>query len=66
MLGYKIIKRSKKSGKPSLDEKAMLKLKLLHDNPVIDLCIAYRGAIKETGSLKFIPWSIDNRQMLNL
>jgi len=59
MLGYNVIIRSKKTNKPSLAEKALLKLKLKHDNPVIDICLAFRKRSKETGSLKFIPWSIN-------
>lgn len=66
MLEYKVMQRSKKPPKkPSLAEKPLLKLKLAYDNPVIDLCIAYRGCQKETSTLKFVPWSIHNTQMLN-
>ncbi len=58
-LGYPVVARSKKTKKPSLDEKAMYKLALKHYNPVIDFVLAYRRLSKETGSLKFTPWSID-------
>lgn len=60
MLGYPIVARGKekKDGTrgASLGKKAMLKLKLKHNNPVIDLCLAYREVAKESGSLKFTPW----------
>ena len=54
-LDYKAVARSKKTKKPNLGETSLLKLKLKNDNPVIDLLIAYRGKIKESGSLKFTP-----------
>lgn len=54
-LGYEVQARSKKTGQPSCDEQALLKLKLKHNNPVIDLAIAIRGLVKESGSLKFSP-----------
>lgn len=57
------------TGKPSLNEKIMLKLALAIKakakkdtgrddtaNPMIDLVLAYRGLIKESGSLGFVPW----------
>jgi len=60
LLGYKIVKRGKtrKDGTrgPSLDEKAMLKLRLKYENPVIDICLAYRRLAKASGSLKFTPF----------
>jgi len=56
MLGYPIVGRSKRTNKPSLDEKNMLKLRLKNDNPVIDFSLGYRRLAKETGSLKFQPW----------
>jgi len=57
LLGYDIVGRSKRTGKPSLDEKNLQKLKLKYrDNPVIDICLAYRREQKETGSLGFTPW----------
>jgi len=56
MLGYDIQGTSKKTGKPSLAKKNLLKLRLKYNNPVIDLCMAYRETAKETGSLKFIEW----------
>lgn len=54
--GYPVVGRSKKTRKPSLDEKNMLKLALKAQNPVIDLVLLYRGIAKESGSLKFLPW----------
>ena len=64
MLGYEIQARSKKTGGPSLAKKALLKLRLKYENPVIDLCMAYREVAKETGSLKFEPWRIANNPLL--
>lgn len=55
LLDYKVVARSKKTKKPNLGETSLLKLKLKNENPVIDLLIAYRGKIKESGSLKFTP-----------
>lgn len=55
-LGYPIQHKSKKTGKPSLAEKHLLKLRLKFNNPCIDYCLRYRQVIKESGSLKFIPW----------
>lgn len=55
--GYKVVARSKITQKPSLDEKAMYKLKLRNaGNPVIDFCLAYRQTIKESSGLKFNEW----------
>ena len=56
-LGYNAVARSKKTGAPSLGKEAMYKLRLAHDNPVIDVILAYRKKAKETGTyLKFEPW----------
>jgi hypothetical protein len=44
---------------PSLNEKALYKLKLKYpENILIDICIAYRRVKKETGSLGFEPWNM--------
>ena len=56
MLGYPVVFKSKKTQLPSLGKKAMYKLRLKHDNPVIDFVLAYREVAKESGSLKFNPW----------
>jgi hypothetical protein len=56
MLGYDVIMRSKKTGKPSLGKKAMLKLRIKYENPVITLILTYREIAKESGSLKWTPW----------
>lgn len=60
LLGYPVISRGKetKDGtrNPSLGKKNMFKLRLKHDNPVIDICLAYRETAKETGALSFTPW----------
>jgi hypothetical protein len=62
LLGYPIVgwgKESKVDGKrkPSLSKKAIYKLRLKFDNPVIDFIIAYRQLAKETSSLKFNPFT---------
>jgi hypothetical protein len=65
LLGYKFVKKSKKTGIPSLDADSIYKLKLENsDNPVLDLVIAYRTLAKESGSLKFIPWRTNNETLL--
>lgn len=59
MLGLKPVARTK-TGRPSLDEKAMLKLKLVNkDNALVDTCLKFRQIVKESGSLKFEPWSLE-------
>lgn len=55
-LGYPVLKRSEKTNNPSLDAKNLFKLRLRHDNPVIDFLIAYRETQKETGAMKFNIW----------
>ena len=65
MLGYDIVGRGKpnKDGirNPSLAKKNLYKLKIKNEmNPVIDICIAYREALKEAGSLQFNPWKNEN------
>lgn len=60
LLGYKVMSKGKpdKFGvrNPSLGKKALYKLALLYDNPVIYLICAYRGVKKETTRLRFIPF----------
>ena len=56
MLDYPVVARSAKTGQPSLAKDAMYKLRLKHDNPVIDFILQYRLRQKESGSLKFTPW----------
>lgn len=65
LLGYKIQQRGKvrEDGKkhPSLAAKAMYRLRLQYDNPVIDFSIAYRQTKLETSTpLGFLPWLDDN------
>jgi len=55
LLGYPIVKRTK-TGASSLSADALLKLKLRHENPVIDFLIKYREKQKETGTLQFKEW----------
>jgi hypothetical protein len=54
-LGYKAVSRTK-SGNESLNEDALLKLRLQYDNPVIDFLLRYRQIQKETGVLQFKVW----------
>ena len=60
LLGYPIIALGKArddgTRMPSLGKKAMFRLRLKHENPVIDICLAYRELSRESGSLGFIPW----------
>jgi len=63
LLGYDVVAKGKEkedgSRGPSLAKKAMYKLRMKYDNPVIDLCLAFRSIIRETGYLNFTPWQID-------
>jgi len=56
MLEYPIVGRSKRTGLPSLGKQNIYKLRLRVENPVLDLCLRYREAAKESGSLKFTEW----------
>jgi DNA polymerase I-like protein with 3'-5' exonuclease and polymerase domains len=57
MMDYQVIRRSKITGKPSLNEYAIQKLRLKHrDNPVLELLLAYRALQKENSSLGFNIW----------
>lgn len=69
LLNYPVVARSKKTEKPSLGKKALYKLALKHDNPVITLICAYRAVAKETSRLRFEPWiktTINEIQINNL
>jgi hypothetical protein len=59
LLGYPVAARSQKTQKPSLGKKALYKLALKHENPVITLVCAYRAVQKETSRLRFEPWIND-------
>jgi hypothetical protein len=61
LLGYPVVARGKPhkitgDRKPSLGKKALYKLALSHDNPVINLICAYRATAKETSRLQFEPY----------
>jgi hypothetical protein len=61
ILGYPVVGRSPVNQhgirNPSLNKLNMFKLRLKHDNPVIDLCNLYRGVALETSTpLGFLPW----------
>jgi DNA polymerase I-like protein with 3'-5' exonuclease and polymerase domains len=58
-VGLPVVKKSK-TGKPSLDAKAMLKLAVSHDHPMIPLTLEFRRLSKQSGSLKFTPWVLDD------
>jgi|ERR1044071_2416934 hypothetical protein len=63
LLGYDVVAKGKEKEDgtrgPSLNKSAMYKLRIKYNNPVIDLCIAYREAVRETGYLNFLPWSLN-------
>ena len=70
ILGYPVVARGKvkKDGTraPSLGKKAMYKLRLNHDNPVIDFCLAYRQVKLETTTpLGFMPWKDDLNNVID-
>jgi hypothetical protein len=70
ILGYPVVHRSKpdKEGQrnPSLAKQAMFKLRLIRDNPVIDLINLYRGVKLETSTpLGFIPWKDGDGKIVN-
>ena len=66
LLGYSVVARSSKTGKPSLGKLAMYKLALAHpDNLVIKIILMYRILKKEYGSLKFIPWKSEDGKIVN-
>lgn len=50
--------KEKKDGTrgPSLAKKNMLKLRLKHENPAIDVILAYRELAKESSTIQFEPW----------
>lgn len=60
-LGYQPVgRRSEKTGKSSLGAKNLYKLALQYNNPVITMCLLYRGVQKEYSSLMFNPWKRDD------
>ena len=66
LLGYPVVVRSKKTGKPSLAKKAMFKLRLKHENPVIDYINLYRGVKLETSTpLGFVPFRDDDNKVID-
>jgi len=60
LLGYPVVAKGKPNMygecNPSLGKKALYKLALKHENPVINLICAYRAAKKETSRLRFLEW----------
>lgn len=65
ILGYPIVQRNPPDQNgirnPSLAAKALYKLRLKHDNPVIDFAIQYRQTKLETTTpLGFLPWKNDD------
>lgn len=68
ILGYPVVqmgKPDKFGGRhPSLAKLALYKLRLKHDNPVIDLCNMYRSVRLETTTpLGFVPWKDDSNKI---
>jgi hypothetical protein len=68
MLGYPVVQFNPpdQHGRrnPSLAALALYKLRLKHENPVIDLCNIYRSAKLETSTpLGFIPWKGDDNKV---
>jgi len=61
-LKYKVQLRSKRTMKPSLNEKALLKLRLNYKNPVIDCLLNYRRVLKESGVMKFNDWKLNENR----
>jgi len=63
MLGYPVVAKGKPNihgqQAPSLGKKALYKLALKVENPVINLICAYRAVKKETSRLRFMPWEMD-------
>jgi len=54
MLGYPVMRRSEKTGKPGLGGTEIYKLKLKYpQNAVLDMVLAYRNLSTESGYLKF-------------
>ena len=53
-LKYKVLARTE-GGFPSCGRKTLLRLRLQHDNPVLNFILLYRKAKKENGMLKFNP-----------
>jgi hypothetical protein len=67
MLGYPtVVPRSEKTGMPSLGKKAMYKLALKHNNPVITFVMLYRQVQKEYGSMSFVPWKDDKGEVIDV
>ena len=65
-LGYPVVMRSTKTGKPTLGKKCLYKLALrFPDNPVITFTLMYRIIQKEYSALKFVPWKDDNNKVIN-
>ena len=60
ILGYDVVARSLKTQEPSLAKKAMFKLRLKYENPVMDFIIGFRTVQKEYSAYKFIPWKLDD------
>lgn len=62
MLGYPVVGKGKPrqdgSVHPSLGAVNLFKLRLKHDNPVIDIILAYRELAKESGTLAFNPYKL--------
>jgi len=64
MLEYPVVAKGKPNihgqQAPSLGKKALYKLALKVENPVINLICAYRAVKKETSRLRFLPWKMED------
>ena len=65
LMGYAVVGRSLKTGKPSLAKKNLYKLQLKNNNPVMTLISVFRAVAKESSMLKFVPWKDDNNKVIN-
>lgn len=65
MLGYNVVARSEKTQKPSLGKKALYKLALHYDNPVITLVNMYRAIQIETSKLRSVPWKDNDNKIVD-
>jgi hypothetical protein len=69
ILEYPVMARGKPNKKtgdraPSLAKKAMYRLALKYENPVIRFSLLFRELRKEYGSLEFNPWRDDNNSII--
>lgn len=71
IMGYKVVWRNPPDKKgvrnPSLAKRQMLKLRLLYENPIIDLVNAYRYTrLEGTTPMGFTPWKDDDNKIIDV